>query len=102
MRGIVHVKTKTEAMMRGKESEINLSQIKISIMLRSMEEQMINLEIKIAHQEALIEELSQVLYQQQNQISKMQKTLDDLINRYKEVEKNSTEIGPGNEKPPHY
>jgi SlyX protein len=64
------------------------------------EERFINIETKVAHQEALIEELNAVLYQQQVTIEQIQKTLAAFIKRYKDLEK--TTHGPADEKPPHY
>lgn len=61
-----------------------------------MEERLIEIEIKIANQENLLEELNSVIYEQQ-------KTIDRLERIIKELEKaNSLEIGPQNVKPPHY
>lgn len=61
-----------------------------------MEERIIEIEIKIANQENLIEQLNSVIYEQQ-------KRLDQLERSLKEFEKgNSLEIGPHNVKPPHY
>lgn len=61
----------------------------------------INLESKIAHQEFQLEELSQVLYSQQQQIDLLQKQLSLLHKRLQDVTA-APEIGPANEKPPHY
>lgn len=61
-----------------------------------MESRIIEIEIKIANQENLLEELNSVIYEQQ-------KTIDRLERALKELEKaNSLEIGPQNVKPPHY
>ncbi|WP_041575118.1 SlyX family protein [Pseudobdellovibrio exovorus] len=61
----------------------------------------INLESKIAHQEFQLEELSQVLYNQQQQIDLLQKQLSHIHKRLQDVTP-SPDIGPANEKPPHY
>jgi SlyX protein len=63
------------------------------------EERFIEIEIKVANQENLIEQLNSVLYEQQKQI--------DLLERaIKELKKSSlaggNDIGPHNVKPPHY
>jgi SlyX protein len=60
------------------------------------DERLIEIESKLAHQEMLIEELNQVLYKQQVTIDEMEKLLRSLV---KEQRK---DIGPANEKPPHY
>lgn len=62
------------------------------------EERFIAIEMKISHQDRLLEELHEVLYKQQETIEKLQKKLkqvEDLANA-------DTEIRPANEKPPHY
>lgn len=67
------------------------------------EERIINIETKVAHQEAITEELNTVLYQQQLALEQIQKTLEAFIKRYKELEKSTQDIiGPADEKPPHY
>lgn len=60
------------------------------------EQRFIEIEIKLANQENLLEQLNTVIYEQQ-------KTLDQLQRILKELGKtNSLEIGPHNVKPPHY
>ena len=60
------------------------------------EERLIEIEIKIANQEHLLEQLNTVMYEQQKTIDRLEKSL-------KELEKaNQLEIGPHNVKPPHY
>ncbi len=58
------------------------------------------LEIKIAYQEKLNEDLSEVLSRQQMQIDLLEKALKDL--KEKASSQNAPEIGPPGEKPPHY
>ncbi|MGZ3771630.1 MAG: SlyX family protein [Bdellovibrio sp.] len=65
------------------------------------EQRFIDLETKIAHQEYLIEELNQTVYQQQKIIDKLESTLETLIKRYQELVEGGNEIRP-HEKPPHY
>jgi SlyX protein len=63
------------------------------------EERLIEIETKLSHQENLLEELHQVLYRQQETIDQMEKALKVLVKR---VPDESKEVGPGNQKPPHY
>lgn len=65
------------------------------------EKRFIDLESKIAHQEFQLEELSQVLYNQQQQIDLLQKQLSQMQTRMQGITP-SLDIGPANEKPPHY
>lgn len=64
------------------------------------DERLNNLESKLAHQEVLLEELHQVLYEQQKTIDKMDKALTTLTQRLKDVLQG--EDIRGHEKPPHY
>ncbi|MEK2644676.1 SlyX family protein [Bdellovibrio sp. BCCA] len=65
------------------------------------EQRFIDLETKIAHQEFLLEELNQVLYQQQQTIDKLEGLLQALTKRLQGLGDGDDVRGPG-EKPPHY
>lgn len=70
--------------------------------MHELEQQIINFEIKLAHMEKLFEDLSDVLISQQKQIDKIDKTLN-LLNKKVQANQNAElEIGPANERPPHY
>jgi SlyX protein len=64
-------------------------------------QRLIDIEIKLSHQEALLEELHQVLYRQQATIDGLEKTLKILVKK-EEDESKSKALGLGNQKPPHY
>ena len=64
-------------------------------------EQLVDLEIKISHQEIAIEELKQTSYEQHLTIERLEKELKRLNDRLDGAISPSP-IGPGNEKPPHY
>lgn len=66
------------------------------------EQRFIELETKIAHQDFLIEELNQVIYRQQKDMDVMETKLSALIKRFQDQLESAPEVGPGNEKPPHY
>lgn len=61
-----------------------------------------DLEIKFSHHEVAIEELQKVVFEQHKTIEKLEKTLKRLTDRFDGVAGGANEIGPGNEKPPHY
>lgn len=63
-----------------------------------IEQRLIDLETKIVYQDKTIEDLSDVLYKQQQQITGLEKALDLLK---KQIEAGDAEIR-GHEKPPHY
>ena len=66
----------------------------------SQEDRFINIEIKIAHQEDLVESLNQVVYQQSRRIDQ----LEAMVSHLAEQIRNSSQSGPNisNDKPPHY
>ena len=61
-----------------------------------------DLEIKYSHHEVAIEELQKVVFEQHKTIEKLEKSLKRLTDRFDGVTGGANEIGPGNEKPPHY
>ncbi len=63
-----------------------------------IDERLIAIETKILHQEVILEELHQVLYQQQETIDQLQKKIKLL----QEQVRSDNEIGPAGERPPHY
>lgn len=64
------------------------------------ENRWIELESKIAHQELAIEQLQASLFEYHQTVERMEKSLKQLVSR---VEHSlGPEIGPGNQKPPHY
>lgn len=66
------------------------------------EERLIQIETKIAHQEFLIEELNQVIYEQQKTIDKLEVTLNSFAKRLKEVLTEGNDVRGPDERPPHY
>lgn len=66
-----------------------------------MDERLTNLEIKVSHQDHVIEELHQVIYEQQKTIDKLETLLNGLTKRLQDALSDDGEIR-GNEKPPHY
>lgn len=66
----------------------------------SSEERFVDIEIKLAHQEDLVESLNQRIYEQQKQIDQLEAVLAALAERVR----NNAQSGqtPLNERPPHY
>ena len=62
------------------------------------DQRFIAIETKILHQEVVLEELHQVLYQQQEIINLLQKKLKVFEGQLR----SDNEIRPAGEKPPHY
>lgn len=64
------------------------------------ENERIELEIKISHQEIALEELQKIVWEQETRIDRLEKTVKRLNDRLNGEAQQ--EIGPANEKPPHY
>jgi len=69
---------------------------------KTTEERLIELEIKISHQEIALEELQQGVYEQHATIAILEKSLKLLTERIDGTTAGKPEVGPGNDKPPHY
>jgi SlyX protein len=67
------------------------------------EERIIELETKISHQELAIEDLQQAVYDQQKSIEALRLRVERLAKQLDGVTgEGAPEIGPANDKPPHY
>ncbi|WP_083893607.1 SlyX family protein, partial [Herbaspirillum sp. B65] len=66
------------------------------------DDRLIDIEMKIAHQEDLVDELNQTVYRQQKKIEELEMLLHALAKRFKELSDTSQDRAAANEKPPHY
>lgn len=66
------------------------------------DERIINLEFKLAHQEKQLEDLSDVLYKQQQTIDNLETLLQGITKRLQDVLGHEEDDIRGHEKPPHY
>ena len=67
-----------------------------------MNDELIDLQIRLSHQEDHMQELDKVIYQQQLQLDAMQKK-QDLLENYLRTLTESNILMPGEDKPPpHY
>jgi SlyX protein len=66
------------------------------------EERLVDIEIKLARQEDLVETLNQMVYRQQQKIDQLESLCSALARHLKEIRQAATEAGSANEKPPHY
>ena len=66
----------------------------------SQEDRFVDSEIKLAHQEDLVESLNEVVYQQSRRIDQ----LEAIVQHLAEHIRNNAQSGPNliNDKPPHY
>ncbi|BAN34290.1 SlyX protein [Sulfuricella denitrificans skB26] len=66
------------------------------------EDRLVDIEIKLTHQENTVEELNQVVCQQQQKIDHLEAICDALIQHVKELSDGAAEQRTTNESPPHY
>lgn len=66
----------------------------------SSEDRFVDIEIKLAHQEDLVESLNQRVYEQQKQIDQLEAIIAALAERLRNMSKDGQT--PLNERPPHY
>jgi SlyX protein len=70
--------------------------------MENNEEAIIELQTKLSFQEDLLENLNQVITDQQDQISKLQRTVEAMIGQMQSMQNASQDNGPQQEIPPHY
>ncbi len=69
----------------------------------TLEKRLTEAETKSAYQEKLLQDLSDVVYDQQQLIDRQTKKLDELVVRLNEIADTVPQLSaPANEKPPHY
>lgn len=68
----------------------------------STEERFVDLEIKLAHQEDMVDSLNQVVYQQSKRIDQLEDLLHKLAAHVRANASGSGIGGAAHEKPPHY
>jgi len=64
------------------------------------DERFVDIEIKLAHQEDLVETLNDTIYRQGRRIDQLEAMVASLLDHVRTLQ--STRQGPVNEKPPHY
>jgi len=68
----------------------------------TIEDRLVDIELKIAAQEDLVDTLNHTVYQQQKKIDELSTLCTALARQLKDMRESMTERGPANEKPPHY
>ena len=66
------------------------------------EQRFVDLETKLAHQEHLLLELNDVITKQQENIMRLEKLCDSIIERVRSLSEMAPADGNAEEKPPHY
>ncbi len=67
-----------------------------------MQDRLTDIEIKLAHTEQSLSDLSDVMYRQQQQIDKLERLIVALNEHLRESQAGPATGGPNDEKPPHY
>lgn len=70
--------------------------------IKTAEQSVIDLEMRIAHQDLLLEQLNDIVYKQQTKMDQLEAALIQLAKRVSQTGGATPDIGPANEKPPHY
>lgn len=68
----------------------------------TVDERLMNIEIKIARQEDVVDDLNKLVYQQQKKIDALELLCAALARHIQDVRDAATDRSAGNEKPPHY
>ena len=66
----------------------------------TQEDRFVDIEIKLAHQEDLVETLNQTVYQQSRRIDQLEAMVTKLAEHVRTLQENGQ--APLNERPPHY
>ena len=68
----------------------------------SMQDRLTEIEIKIAHMEQSLSDLSDVLYRQQSLLDRLERRFDELRQGIEAATDDRGDNNPADEKPPHY
>lgn len=66
------------------------------------EQRIIELEIKVAYQEDLLQDLNSIVTQQQQQIDRLETVCKQLVEHLRNIQTNHYSEAEGNQTPPHY
>lgn len=67
-----------------------------------LENRLIDIELKLTHQEDTVDALNKIVYEQQKKIDELEKVLGALARQVKETASSLNERNAANERPPHY
>lgn len=66
------------------------------------ENRLIDIEMKLAHQEDMVNELNRVVTDQQSQIARLEQLCRSLVDRMRSMAEAAPDGNPADERPPHY
>lgn len=70
--------------------------------MHSVEDEIVELQMKVSFQDGLLEELNQVIIDQQKQISRIELALETMKVQVNSMQVGNQESGQQHELPPHY
>ncbi len=68
----------------------------------TIEDRLMEMEVKISFQEDTVQELNKVVCQQQKMLDQLEATCRFLLNQVKDLSDTASESKVSNERPPHY
>lgn len=68
----------------------------------TIEDRLMEMEVKISFQEDTVQELNKVVCQQQKMLDQLEATCRFLLNQVKDLSETASESKVSNERPPHY
>ena len=71
-------------------------------MSQSLEEQIIDLQSRLAHQDHSLQELNEVVTSQQRELDRVTRALRTLSEQFRSWRDDAAHAGTGHELPPHY
>jgi SlyX protein len=66
------------------------------------EDRLVDIEIKVARHDDMVDSLNQMVYQQQKKIDELEALCSALARHIKDMRDAAVERGAANERPPHY
>lgn len=66
------------------------------------EDRLVDIEIKLARQDDLVETLNKTVYRQQKKLDELEALCSALARHVKDMRDAANESAPANDKPPHY
>lgn len=67
-----------------------------------IENRLVDIEIKIARQEDLVDTLNQTVYRQQKKLDELEALCAALVRHVNDIQQAANPLGAANERPPHY
>jgi SlyX protein len=66
------------------------------------ESKIVEIEMKLAHQDQLLDELNNVMTDQQTQLMRLEELFNAMVERMRSMDNSDQDSPPQDERPPHY